>query len=269
MGFLLISALLVFFLGAFLWLGSSLAMMMAALLQKKSITKTFLYNKYFILFSILNFFQPYILIFSFSFLFSSVRENIKKFELNKPHKHIVEMVIILILFYFIGHSMYFLIATCSQHNDYSKNIEIVHNYYLKQFSIFVIVLFIIINLLIINAKRLNNKVNTFLIRIGFGFYYYGIILMILLFITTIINEISVKPYSLWFERFFVIGKISALLWTNNIIDTSINLRGIADGLRTGLNYPDFSFSSFMLFLSFMILWQLQLWYFSMIQKTTK
>ena len=163
----------------------------------------------------------------------------------------------------------FLIATCSQHNDYAENIEIIHNYYLKQFVIFSVILFIVMNVLIFNAEKLNNKINPFLIRIGFGFYYYGIILMILLFITTIINEISVKPYSVWFERFFVIGKISALLWTNNIIDTSINLRGIANGLRTDLNHPDFSFSSFMLFLSFIILWQLQLWYFSIIQKTTK
>ncbi|MBR0129510.1 MAG: hypothetical protein IJM09_06820, partial [Neisseriaceae bacterium] len=89
--------------------------------------------------------------------FSSVRENIKKFELNKPHKHIVEIVIILILFYFIGHSMYFLIATCSQHNDYSENIEIIHNYYLKQFVIFSVILFIVMNVLIFNSEKLNNK----------------------------------------------------------------------------------------------------------------
>ena len=77
MKFLLITALLVFFLGSFLWLGSLLFMLLIALFQGKSVRQTFWYNKYFILLSILNFFQPYMLIFSFSFLFSTVRENIK------------------------------------------------------------------------------------------------------------------------------------------------------------------------------------------------
>ena len=63
MKFLLLTSLLVLVLGAFLWLGSSLLMLIIALFQRKSITKTFWHNKYFILLSILNFFQPYILIF--------------------------------------------------------------------------------------------------------------------------------------------------------------------------------------------------------------
>lgn len=265
MEFLLITALLIFFLGSFLWLGSSLFMLLIALFQGKSVRQTFWYNKYFILLSILNFFQPYILIFSFSFLFSTVRENIKKFELNKPHKHITEIVIILILFYFIAHSMYFLIATCSQFDKNQPNISMVHSYYLKQFFIFSVILFIMTNVLIVIAEKLNNKINHFVIRISFGFYYYGIVLMIFLFIITIFNKICFFCHS----RFSIIGKISELLWTNNIINTSITLRGTEDILYHSLNHPDFSFTSFMLFLSFMILWQLQLWYFSVLQKTIK
>ncbi|MBR5940274.1 MAG: hypothetical protein IKZ88_03375, partial [Neisseriaceae bacterium] len=132
MKFLLLTPLLILVLGAFLWLGSSLAIMIVAIIQKNFIA-TLKNNKTFIVLSILNFFQPYVLIFSFSFLFSNVRENIKQFELNKPHKHIAEVVIILILFYFIAHSVYFLIATCSQYNGLHKDISVVHSYYLKQF----------------------------------------------------------------------------------------------------------------------------------------
>ena len=267
MKFLLLTSLLVLVLGAFLWLGSSLLMLIIALFQRKSITKTFWHNKYFILLSILNFFQPYILIFSFSFLFSSVRENIKQLELNKPHKHIAEIVIILLLFYFIAHSMYFLIATCSQYDEYHKDISMVHSYYLKQFAVFSVVLFIIMNVLIVNAEKLNNKISHFLMRIGLGFYYYGIVLMIFLFAITMFNKIC--PFNFCHFRFSLIGKTSELFWTNHIIDTSITLRGTADILDFSLNRPDFSFSSFMLLMSFIILWQLQLWYFSIIQKTTK